>query len=147
MVFCVKAGGMEEISRCIAPYLETGMVILNIAKRIPDFPLTSQGGRNKTLGKLLGEGIEGFKEGDRVFVYHRVPCFICHYCRRGSYTMCPTCHHTHLDSAGFAEYIRIPGLNVKNGGVIKLPDSVSFEEAVELAAKAEESLKGVINFE
>ena len=76
----------------------------------------------------VGEGVERFKEGDRVFVHHHVPCFICHYCRRGSYTMCSTYRSTHLDPAGLAEYIRVPQLNVKNGGLIRLPDNVSFEE-------------------
>lgn len=78
--------------------------------------------------KEVGEGLEGFKEGDRVFVQHHVPCFVCHYCQRGSYTMCSTYRSTNLDPAGFAEYIRVPRLNVENGGVIKLSDDVSYEE-------------------
>jgi len=76
----------------------------------------------------VGEGVDNFKEGDRVFIHHHVPCFICHYCRRGKYTMCPTYHHTNFDPAGLAEYIRVPEINVKNGGVIKLPNNISFEE-------------------
>lgn len=38
VIFCVKAEGVKKVSKCIAPYLEAGMVILNIAKGIPDFP-------------------------------------------------------------------------------------------------------------
>lgn len=76
----------------------------------------------------VGEGVRGFSPGDRIYVNHHVPCFVCHWCRRGSYTMCPTYRQTDLDPAGFAEYIRIPRINVENGGIIKLPDNVSFEE-------------------
>lgn len=38
IVFCVKAEGIEKISNYVAPYLREGMVILNIAKGIPDPP-------------------------------------------------------------------------------------------------------------
>jgi len=38
IIFCVKAEGVERIPKCIAPYLEPGIVILNIAKGIPEFP-------------------------------------------------------------------------------------------------------------
>lgn len=41
VVFSVKAEGIGGVSKCIAPYLEAGMVILNIAKGIPDFPHTT----------------------------------------------------------------------------------------------------------
>ncbi|MCD6575169.1 alcohol dehydrogenase catalytic domain-containing protein [Candidatus Aerophobetes bacterium] len=77
----------------------------------------------------VGKGVKELGRGDRVFIHHHVPCFTCHYCRRGSYTMCPTYHRTNLDPSGFAEYIRVPRTNVENGGVIKLPDNISFEEA------------------
>ena len=33
-----------------------------------------------------------------------------------------------FDPAGLAEFVRVPELNVKNGGVIKLPNCVSFED-------------------
>lgn len=75
-----------------------------------------------------GEGVTEFAAGDRVFVHHHVPCFVCHYCRRGHYSMCRTFHATNVQPGGFAEYIRVPALNVARD-VLKLPDSVSFEEA------------------
>lgn len=75
-----------------------------------------------------GKNVDAFKEGDRVFIHHHVPCFVCHYCRRGKYTMCSTYHSTHFDPAGMAEFVRVPELNVTHGGVIKLPDNVSFEQ-------------------
>ncbi len=77
----------------------------------------------------IGKKVEGFQKGDRVFVHHHVPCYICQYCRKGYYTMCAMFHQTNIDPRGFAEYIRVPMLNVRQGGVIKLPDNVSFEAA------------------
>lgn len=77
--------------------------------------------------KQVGKGVNNFQVGDRVFVHHHVPCFVCHYCQRGSYTMCPTYHGTHLDPGGFAEFVRVPAINVERG-MLKLPPEISFEE-------------------
>ncbi|HUW08383.1 MAG TPA: zinc-dependent dehydrogenase, partial [Anaerolineae bacterium] len=74
-----------------------------------------------------GAGVEQFAPGDRVFVHHHVPCFTCHYCSRGFYTLCATFKGTHLDPGGFAEFIRVPALNVERD-VLHLPDGMSFEE-------------------
>jgi L-iditol 2-dehydrogenase len=75
----------------------------------------------------VGAGVEQFAAGDRVFLHHHVPCFTCHYCTRGSYTLCDTFKATHLDPGGFAEFIRVPALNVERD-VLHLPDEMSFEE-------------------
>ncbi|MDY6911751.1 MAG: alcohol dehydrogenase catalytic domain-containing protein, partial [Chloroflexota bacterium] len=75
----------------------------------------------------IGEGVQGFKTGDRVFVSHHVPCNACHYCLSGNHTVCDTLRSTNFDPGGFAEYIRIPQINVTNGAFI-MPDEISFEE-------------------
>jgi L-iditol 2-dehydrogenase len=77
----------------------------------------------------VGEGVERYREGDRVFVSHHVPCNTCHYCLNDRHTMCDTLHNTNFDPGGFAEYVRVPSINVDRG-VFLLPDEISFEEGV-----------------
>lgn len=74
-----------------------------------------------------GEGVERFKPGDRVMVSHHVPCNRCRYCLSGHHSVCDTLRSTHLDPGGFAEYLRVPRINVETGTFL-LPESVSFEE-------------------
>ena len=76
----------------------------------------------------VGEGIEQFAVGQRVFLHHHVPCMVCHFCRRGSFSQCPTFRATRLYPGGLAEYIRVPALNVQLD-VLSLPDELSFEAA------------------
>jgi len=75
----------------------------------------------------VGEGISQYREGDRVFVSHHVPCNTCKYCRTGHHTACDTLHQTNFYPGGFAEYLRVSPINVAYG-VLKLPDEMSYEE-------------------
>ncbi len=77
----------------------------------------------------VGKGVENFKIGDRVFVSHHVPCNTCYYCLNGHHTVCDTLRTTNLDPGGFAEYIRIPKINVDRGTFV-LSQEISFEEGV-----------------
>ena len=77
----------------------------------------------------VGEGVKNYRVGDRVFVSHHVPCNTCHYCLNGHHTVCDTLRSTNFDPGGFAEYIRIPKINVDRG-VFILPEEVSFEDGV-----------------
>jgi L-iditol 2-dehydrogenase len=76
----------------------------------------------------VGEGVEHYKEGDRICAAHHVPCNTCHYCLSGHHTVCDTLRQTNFDPGGFAEYVRLPRINVDQG-IFPLPDEVSFEEA------------------
>jgi L-iditol 2-dehydrogenase len=76
----------------------------------------------------VGEGVEHYKEGDRICAAHHVPCNTCHYCLSGHHTVCDTLRRTNFDPGGFAEYLRLPRINVEQG-IFPLPDEVSFEEA------------------
>jgi L-iditol 2-dehydrogenase len=76
----------------------------------------------------VGEGVHNYKEGDRICAAHHVPCNVCHYCLSGHHTVCDTLRRTNFDPGGFAEYLRLPRINVEQG-IFPLPDEVSFEEA------------------
>lgn len=74
----------------------------------------------------VGDGVTRFKPGDRVFVGHHVPCNTCWYCLHGNHTVCETLHTTNFDPGGFAEFIRVPQINVDRGTFL-LPENVSYE--------------------
>ncbi|MBO0789903.1 MAG: alcohol dehydrogenase catalytic domain-containing protein, partial [Ktedonobacteraceae bacterium] len=74
----------------------------------------------------VGEGAEPFRVGQHVFVHHHVPCMVCHFCQRGSFSQCATFRGTRLYPGGLAEYIRVPAPNVQRD-VLPLPDELSFE--------------------
>jgi L-iditol 2-dehydrogenase len=75
----------------------------------------------------VGENVERYRVGDRVFVSHHVSCGRCRYCLSGHQSVCDTLRRTHFDPGGFAEYIRVPQINVELGTFL-LPDELSFEE-------------------
>lgn len=74
-----------------------------------------------------GERVRKFKAGDRVTVTHHVPCHTCRTCLSGHPTACDTLHRTNFDPGGFAEYVRVPWINVDRGTFL-LPPEISFEE-------------------
>ncbi len=78
----------------------------------------------------IGERVKNLKLGDRVFVSHHVPCFECHFCQLGHHTACNLLHNTNFDPGGFAEYLRVPNINIEKKGVYVLDDDVSYEEGV-----------------
>lgn len=74
----------------------------------------------------VGKDVTRYHVGQRVFVSHHIPCNTCHYCLKGYHTACETLHTTNFDPGGFAEYLRVPELNVDRG-VFVLPDEVSHD--------------------
>jgi L-iditol 2-dehydrogenase len=76
----------------------------------------------------VGPGVKKYKKGQRIACSHHVPCGECHYCKMGHETVCETLRKTNFDPGGFAEYVRLPKINVEKG-VYALPDNVSYEEA------------------
>jgi len=77
----------------------------------------------------VGKEVRNYKVGDRVFVSHHVPCNTCQYCLNGFHTLCDTLRTTNFDPGGFAEYLRVPKINVDRG-VFLLPKEISFEDGV-----------------
>src|SRR5438874_8175712 len=85
---------------------------------------------HEVVGDVLeaGAGVRGFALGARVVTAHHVPCGECHYCRRGSESMCRAFKASNLDPGGFAEFIRVPALNVQRA-TFNVPDHLTDEEA------------------
>jgi len=77
----------------------------------------------------VGLDVDEFKKGDRVFTHHHVPCYSCHFCKHGNETMCKKYYETNLSPCGLSEEYVVPEWNVSHGGVLKLSDSMTFEEA------------------
>jgi len=82
-----------------------------------------------------GEGVKDYAVGDRVMVYHHVPCGECYYCRKQVPAQCATYKRTGTTAGfepsggGFAEYIRVMDWIVANRGVVRIPSDVPFEQA------------------
>ena len=79
----------------------------------------------------VGSEISNFSVGDRVFTHHHVACYSddCHECNHGNETMCKKYYESNLEPCGLADEYVVPEWNVKHGGVLKIPDSMSFEDA------------------
>ena len=79
----------------------------------------------------IGSEISNFSVGDRVFTHHHVACYSddCHECSHGNETMCKRYYESNLEPCGLADEYVVPEWNVKHGGVLNIPDSMSFEEA------------------
>jgi L-iditol 2-dehydrogenase len=83
----------------------------------------------------VGAGVTKFCVGDRVMSFHHVPCGECYYCRKNTPAQCPLYKRTGATAGfepsggGFAEYIRVMDFVVNYGGVVRIPDSVPFEQA------------------
>ncbi|HUR72326.1 MAG TPA: zinc-dependent dehydrogenase [Candidatus Limnocylindrales bacterium] len=75
----------------------------------------------------IGAGVAGYKVGDRVFSTHHVSCGTCRYCKTGHQSVCDLLRTTHFEPGGFAEYIRVPKINVELG-TLRIPDAMTFDE-------------------
>ena len=82
----------------------------------------------------VGAEVSQFKPGDRVVVFHHIPCRHCYYCRHKTFAQCPTYKKVGCTAGfepsggGFAEYVRVMDWIVEQG-TVKIPDGVSFEQA------------------
>lgn len=72
-----------------------------------------------------GAGVKGFKAGDHVTVPPLIPCFQCHWCQKGAYSLCDNYDYygSRRDGA-MAEYIA-----VKESNLLKLAEDILFEDA------------------
>jgi L-iditol 2-dehydrogenase len=82
----------------------------------------------------VGAGVTRFQPGDRVVVFHHLPCRRCYYCQHKTFAQCPTYKKVGCTAGfepsggGFAEYVRVMDWIVDQG-TVKIPPGVSFEQA------------------
>lgn len=77
----------------------------------------------------VGGNVDTVKTGDRVFATHHVPCDECRYCLSGHETACVTFQEkNNFTPGGFSQFLKVSGRSVRTG-LLKLPDSISYETA------------------
>ena len=82
----------------------------------------------------IGAGVRDYTVGDRVMVFHHIPCRECYYCRHKTFAQCATYKKVGCTAGfepsggGFSEYVRVMDWIVQ-GGTVRIPDGVSFEQA------------------
>jgi L-iditol 2-dehydrogenase len=86
------------------------------------------------LVAAVGEGVQTYRVGDRVMVFHHIPCRQCFYCHNKTFAQCLTYKKVGCTAGfepsggGFAEYVRVMDWIVDHG-TVRIPDGVSYEQA------------------
>src|SRR6266404_4206215 len=91
---------------------------------------------HETAGTIsaIGSNVRDFRMGDRVVVFHHIPCRDCYYCRARVYAQCPVYKKVGVTAGfepaggGYADYVKVSDWIV-GAGVVKIPEGVTFEEA------------------
>src|SRR6266581_4573391 len=71
----------------------------------------------------VGAGVRKFRVGERVVVFHHIPCRECYYCRQKTFAQCETYKKVGCTAGfepsggGFAEYVRVMDWIVEKGTV------------------------------
>ena len=92
---------------------------------------------HETAGTIaaIGSDVMDWQVGDRVVVLHHIPCMHCAYCLNDNFSMCDVYKNITTTAGfapsggGFADYVKVPGHIVRSGGLITIPDDVTFEQA------------------
>jgi L-iditol 2-dehydrogenase len=108
---------------------------------------------HETAGVVVdaGRDVRDFEPGDRVIVFHHIPCLECFYCRHKLYAQCPVYKKVGVTAGyepaggGFSQYVRIMDWIVRRG-VEKIPDGVSFDRAC-FVEPVNTCLKGVVQLD
>jgi L-iditol 2-dehydrogenase len=99
----------------------------------------------------VGEGVTKYDIGDRVVIFHHIPCGDCYYCRHKTFAQCATYKKVGCSAGfepaggGFAEYVRVMDWIVERG-TVRIPDHVSFEQAC-FVEPVNTCMKGIANLQ
>ena len=81
-----------------------------------------------------GERVRQFNVGERVVVFHHIPCRECYYCQHKTFAQCAMYKKVGCTAGfepsggGFAEYVRVMDWIVEKG-TVRIPDGISYEQA------------------
>ncbi len=92
---------------------------------------------HETAGVIaaVGSAVTSWQVGQRVVVLHHIPCMHCGYCLNDNFSMCEVYKNITTTAGfapsggGFAEYVKVPGHIVRQGGLMEIPEAISFEQA------------------
>jgi L-iditol 2-dehydrogenase len=82
----------------------------------------------------VGSGVRDFHPGDRVVVFHHIPCGECYYCRHKTFAQCDAYKKVGCTAGfepsggGFAEYVRVMDW-ITQRGTVRIPEHVSYEQS------------------
>jgi L-iditol 2-dehydrogenase len=82
----------------------------------------------------VGTGVTRFQPGDRIVVFHHIPCRECYYCQHKTFAQCATYKKVGCTAGfepsggGFAEYVRVMDWIVEQG-TVRIPEGISYEQA------------------
>jgi len=81
----------------------------------------------------VGAGVQ-FRPGERVMIFHHIPCRECFYCQHKTFAQCAMYKKVGCTAGfepsggGFAEYVRVMDWIVQHG-TVRIPAETSFEQA------------------
>jgi L-iditol 2-dehydrogenase len=140
-VVSVKGKELVSIDELTSPKLEEGDVLVkmrtcglcgsDLEKVYGQYGMSSAKLGHEPSGEIInvGNSVKDFSPGDRVFIHHHVACYSCYFCLHGDYTMCTMYQKSNIYPCGLSEQIVVPKWNVSRGGLLKLPDTITFDEA------------------
>lgn len=72
-----------------------------------------------------GEGVTGFRKGDRVVAANSAPCGNCFFCQHGQENLC---EDLLFNNGAYAEFIRLPARIVEKN-TYRIPDDLDYKDA------------------
>jgi len=141
-----KGGSVVEVETIPVPEIGVGEILIQVEacgvchtdlKKIEYnllAPPRIYGHETAGVVAAVGDSVTRYRPGDRVVVFHHIPCAKCFYCLRKLYAQCPVYKKVGVTAGyepaggGFSQYVRAMDWIVDQGVEI-IPDGVSFDQA------------------
>ncbi|MGC2423440.1 MAG: zinc-binding dehydrogenase [Nitrospirota bacterium] len=127
----VPTPGPGEVVVQVKAALTCGTDIKAYLRGHPKIPMPSPLG-HEFSGDIykIGEGVEGWSEGEPIMAVHSAPCGECQFCKMGRENLCTTIMDEKVLGA-YADFIKLPARVVKTN-MFKKPESLPYPEAAML---------------